>query len=81
MSGKQVMLMPSYAFGLKNGHLEGHELVLPDDTAAIAEGLNTAAGMLRELELPSVGTSSQFLEITEHGKKVLQIEIQVKRSR
>ncbi|MGB6939566.1 MAG: hypothetical protein WBE14_23395 [Xanthobacteraceae bacterium] len=65
--------MPSYAFGVKNGHLEGHELVLPDDTAAIAEGLNTA-GMLRELKLPNVGTSSQFLEITEHGKKVLQID-------
>ena len=73
--------MPNYAFHLKNGQLEDHVLDLPDDTAAIGEALNTASGMLRDLEVSEVGKFSQFLEIKEKDKTVLQIEIHAKRSR
>ena len=73
--------MPNYAFYLKNGPLEDHVLDLPDDTAAIGEALNTASGMLRDLEVSEVGKFSQFLEIKEKDKTVLQIEIHAKRSR
>jgi hypothetical protein len=73
--------MPNYAFYLKNGQLEDHVLDLPDDTAAIGEALNTASGMLRDLEVSEVGKVSQFLEIKEQGKTILQIEIHAKRSR
>lgn len=73
--------MPDCAFFLKNGQLEDHVLDLPDDTAAVEEGLYTAAGMLHDLEVPEVGKFSQFLEIKERGETLLQIEIHAKRRR
>jgi hypothetical protein len=61
--------------------LEDHELNLPNDTAAIHEGLITASGMLRDLEFSGVGKLSEYLEITEEGVSLFQIEIHAKRSR
>jgi hypothetical protein len=45
-----------------------------DDIAAIEEGLKTASGVLREIELPGVGESSHFLEIKEQGEMVFQLK-------
>jgi hypothetical protein len=73
--------MPNYFFHLNDGTREGHELNLPDDTAAIHEGLNTASGLLRDLELSGVGKFSQFLEIKEDGETVFQIEVHATRRR
>jgi hypothetical protein len=73
--------MPNYLFHLQDGPLEDHELNLPDDTAAIHEGLNTASGMLRDLELSGVGKTSEYLEIKEDGETVLKIEIHAQRGR
>lgn len=73
--------MPTYLFHVEDGPLEDHKLTLPDDTAAVHEAINTASGMLRDLELSGVGKVKQFLEIKESGETVFKIEVNATRSR
>jgi hypothetical protein len=74
--------MPVYIFRINNGSPEDHILDLPDDSAAFDEGLKTAAGMVREITLPRIGTQTHVLEITENGgKRLLMVEIRAARNR
>jgi hypothetical protein len=75
--------MPRYSFHLQDGFAEDLALDLPDDNAAIEEGLKTASGMLREFKLPAPGQASHLLEVRLKGdkdKKLLRIEIQATRT-
>jgi hypothetical protein len=73
--------MPTYRFHVEDGPLEDHELNLPDDTAAVHEALNTASGLLRDIDLSRSGEVSQFLEIKESGQTVFRIEVHATRNR
>lgn len=77
-----VARMPKYSFHLQDGFAEDHALELPDDNAAIEEGLKTASGMLREFKLPASGQATHLLEVRLDGdKELLRIEIQATRTR
>jgi hypothetical protein len=73
--------MPKYNFHLQDGFAEDHAVDLPNDSAAVEEGLKTASGMLRELKLAEIGKASHVLEIRSAGEAVLRIEIQATRKR
>ena len=73
--------MTKYVFRINNGSDEDHVFDLPDDSAALDEGLTTAAGIVRELSLSGIGTETQILEVTEDsGEQVLKIEIRAART-
>ena len=67
--------MPKYLFRLNNGSPEDHVVDLPDDSAALDEGLRTAAGMVRDISLPHIGSETHMLEVTEDGGKRILTEI------
>jgi hypothetical protein len=73
--------MPTYSFHLQDGPPEDHALELADDSAAIEEGLKTASGMLRELDLSGVGEANHLLEVHADGEMVLRIEVHASRTR
>lgn len=74
--------MPRYSFHIEDGFAEDHALELPDDSAAINEGLKAASGMLRDLNLARLGTESHSFEIrVDGGDQILRIEIHATRSR
>jgi hypothetical protein len=77
-----VAQMPKYLFRLNNGSPEDHVVDLPDDSAALDEGLKTAAGMVRDISLPRIGSETHMLEVTEDGgTKLLTVEIRAARNR
>jgi hypothetical protein len=57
--------MPKYLFRLNNGSPEDHVVDLPDDQAALDEGLKTAAGLVGDISLPRIGSETHMLEVTE----------------
>jgi len=74
--------MPKYLFRLNNGSPEDHVVDLPGDSAALDEGLKTAAGMIRDISVPRIGSETHMLEITDDGgKQLLTVEIRVARNR
>jgi hypothetical protein len=77
-----VARMPKYLFRLNNGSPEDHVVDLPHDSAALDEGLRTAAGMVRDISLPHIGSETHMLEVTEDGgKRLLTVEIRASRNR
>lgn len=77
-----VAQMPKYLFRLNNGSPEDHFVDLPDDSAALDEGLKTAAGMVRDISLPRIGSETHLLEVSEDGgAQLLTVEIRAARNR
>ena len=78
--GSTVARMPKYVFVIRNGSSEDHVVDLPDDLAAVEEGLQTASGLIRDLSPLQVGKQFRALEVRARGgKKVLVVDINAER--
>jgi hypothetical protein len=74
--------MPSYRFHIENGPAEDHVMNLPDDGAAVAEGLRTAADLVSDISLDRIGAESHTVQVSEgEGAPVFRVEIRAVRSR
>ena len=74
--------MPLYRFHIENGPSEDHEMELPNDDIAVAEGLRTAAGLVGDLAVPRTGSEVHWVEVSQaSGASVLRIEIRAVRGK
>lgn len=74
--------MPRYRIRIENGSPDEHFLDLADDTTAIEETLETAAGLIRDFGLRQPGTKRQRIELAaDNGTTVVKIDIEAVRGR
>ena len=74
--------MVTYRFRLGDGSEEEHDLQLPDDDAAVREGLRTAADLVLEQTMQRAGVFKHHVAVRESGgDTILRIDVRIMRER